>query len=292
VTDIQRTPTSPSPPAACSLRNASEAGLGGDRAQRRANGRTRRSLCQPRARRKHEWGQANDAVTGLVRFGARDYDAETGRWTNRDPIGFAGQQGNQYLYVEGDAVNGFDPDGEHPVILAIAAGLGVFLATSDREAYTAAAGAVVGAFIGPALGFFGRSVSPAAKELVHLTGAGGEISESGLLLGRNGIYATSRAVADKTGVALTVRTGLTAAKATSAIPIPSTAVGAFSRPLPVGIITAWQRLNGTQCTAAGYIDLASGTFVRAGVNWNQVLLYELDLGIDAVAAGGITYAQD
>ena len=31
-----------------------------------------------------------DPDTGLVRFGARDYDPETGRWTSKDPIGFAG----------------------------------------------------------------------------------------------------------------------------------------------------------------------------------------------------------
>jgi RHS repeat-associated protein len=37
-----------------------------------------------------------------VRFGARDYDAETGRWTARDPILFAGGQANLYAYVEND----------------------------------------------------------------------------------------------------------------------------------------------------------------------------------------------
>jgi RHS repeat-associated protein len=53
-------------------------------------------------------GGLYDATTKLVRFGARDYDANTGRWTNKDPIGFAGQQGNVYLYVNGDPVNGRD----------------------------------------------------------------------------------------------------------------------------------------------------------------------------------------
>jgi RHS repeat-associated protein len=31
-------------------------------------------------------GGLYDADTGLVRFGARDYDAYTGRWTAKDPI--------------------------------------------------------------------------------------------------------------------------------------------------------------------------------------------------------------
>jgi uncharacterized protein RhaS with RHS repeats len=32
-------------------------------------------------------GGLYDRDTGLVRFGARDYDPETGRWTAKDPIG-------------------------------------------------------------------------------------------------------------------------------------------------------------------------------------------------------------
>jgi RHS repeat-associated protein len=56
-------------------------------------------------------GGLYDATTKLVRFGARDYDPGMGRWTNKDPIGFAGQQGNVYLYVNGEPVNGVDPGG-------------------------------------------------------------------------------------------------------------------------------------------------------------------------------------
>ncbi|MBK6515855.1 MAG: RHS repeat-associated core domain-containing protein [Polyangiaceae bacterium] len=33
-------------------------------------------------------GGLYDPDTGLVRFGARDYDANTGRWTAKDPIRF------------------------------------------------------------------------------------------------------------------------------------------------------------------------------------------------------------
>ena len=56
-------------------------------------------------------GGLQDSDTGLVRFGYRDYDPETGRWTARDPIGFAGGDTNLYGYVLGDPVNFYDPDG-------------------------------------------------------------------------------------------------------------------------------------------------------------------------------------
>jgi len=46
-----------------------------------------------------------------VRFGARDYDAEVGRWTAKDPIGFEGGDSLLYGYVLGDPVNSFDPRG-------------------------------------------------------------------------------------------------------------------------------------------------------------------------------------
>jgi RHS repeat-associated protein len=56
-------------------------------------------------------GGLYDADTGLVRFGARDYDAFTGRWTARDPILFAGGQANLYAYVNSDPINAVDPSG-------------------------------------------------------------------------------------------------------------------------------------------------------------------------------------
>lgn len=56
-------------------------------------------------------GGLYDPATGLVRFGARDYDAETGRWTAKDTIGFEGADTNLYVYVQQDPVNLFDVDG-------------------------------------------------------------------------------------------------------------------------------------------------------------------------------------
>ena len=53
-------------------------------------------------------GGLHDPDTGLTRFGARDYDAETGRWTSKDPILFNGGDMNLYGYVLQDPVNGRD----------------------------------------------------------------------------------------------------------------------------------------------------------------------------------------
>lgn len=52
-----------------------------------------------------------DPVTGLVRFGARDYDPELGRWTAKDLIGFGGELTNLYDYVGGTPIDRVDPSG-------------------------------------------------------------------------------------------------------------------------------------------------------------------------------------
>jgi RHS repeat-associated protein len=57
-------------------------------------------------------GGLYDPDTKLVRFGARDYDAEVGRWTSKDPIGFSAGDSNLYGYVLGDPLNFFDPGGQ------------------------------------------------------------------------------------------------------------------------------------------------------------------------------------
>jgi RHS repeat-associated protein len=55
-------------------------------------------------------GGLYDRDTGLVRFGARDYDAGIGRWTAKDPIGFRGGT-NFYGYAWEDPMQYFDPFG-------------------------------------------------------------------------------------------------------------------------------------------------------------------------------------
>ncbi len=56
---------------------------------------------------------ASSPGTGLVRFGARDYDAGAGRWTAKDPIGFGAAEANQYAYVSSNPVNVIDPEGQY-----------------------------------------------------------------------------------------------------------------------------------------------------------------------------------
>ncbi len=56
-------------------------------------------------------GGLYDPDTGLVRFGARDYDPVVGRWISKDPILFRGRQANLYVYVNNDPVNRRDARG-------------------------------------------------------------------------------------------------------------------------------------------------------------------------------------
>ncbi len=73
-----------------------------------------------------------DADTGLVRFGYRDYDPNTGRWTAKDPIGFAGGDADLFEYCLSDPVNNNDPDGRIVVPLAL---IGTVIAVSTIAYY-------------------------------------------------------------------------------------------------------------------------------------------------------------
>ncbi|MDP3694569.1 MAG: RHS repeat-associated core domain-containing protein, partial [Desulfocapsaceae bacterium] len=59
-------------------------------------------------------GGIDDRKSGLVRFGFRDYDALAGRWTAKDPIGFAGGI-NLFNYVQNNPINVIDPWGTYDV---------------------------------------------------------------------------------------------------------------------------------------------------------------------------------
>nr|WP_321402208.1 RHS repeat-associated core domain-containing protein [uncultured Desulfobacter sp.] len=95
-------------------------------------------------------GGLYDPDTGLVRFGFRDYDPDTGRWTAKDPIFFAGGDTDLYGYVLNDPVNFIDPwglkkwhapDGTHTVgrsgtPVPTGGGIGTFIENNVASGYT------------------------------------------------------------------------------------------------------------------------------------------------------------
>jgi RHS repeat-associated protein len=106
-------------------------------------------------------GGLYEADTGLLRFGARDYDAQLGRWTAKDPIYFQGGGTQLYAYSYSDPVNFLDSDGQLalPVMAAGAiiggiANAGAAMISNgisgrglmDGVGQAALAGAVAGAF--------------------------------------------------------------------------------------------------------------------------------------------------
>jgi RHS repeat-associated protein len=87
-------------------------------------------------------GGVTDGATGLVHFGARDYDASAARWIAKEPLRFDGAL-NFYVYVNGDPVNFVDPNGLNAQGAVVGGVLG-FAAFGP-------VGALAGAFLG---GFF------------------------------------------------------------------------------------------------------------------------------------------
>ncbi len=110
-------------------------------------------------------GGLYDSDTKLVRFGAREYNSETGRWLSRDPILFAGGDTNLMAYVANDPVNFIDPSGllsddQVAGIIGGAVGgaaVGAYYGTYVNPGFGTAAGFLAGGFLGAT---FGGAVGP------------------------------------------------------------------------------------------------------------------------------------
>ncbi len=109
-----------------------------------------------------------DKDTGLTRFGFRDYDADVGRWTAKDPILFEGGDTDLYGYVVEDPVNGIDPTGEIVFVAAL---------PFAADALVSAAGVTAGIIAGSTVGqYLSDNVmfSKGGKQNIRDTGLAGK----------------------------------------------------------------------------------------------------------------------
>ena len=134
----------------------------------------------------------------------------------------------------------------------------------------------------------GRVVTP-NRGLVHMTDAADAINDTKRLGLPSDLYAGPASNASRSGWRLTGRTGLSPKGTFEPIHVPSAAESAFSRPLPIGPVTLWQRAMGQQYTARGVINLETGAFTRTGINRTQAQWYAIDVGLTGTAAtaGGL-----
>jgi len=110
-------------------------------------------------------GGIYDGQSKLVKFGARDYDAETGRWTSKDPIRFDGGDTNLYGYVLQDPINFVDPSGliseadkaRGAKFAGVGATAGLVLGICTSAGIATAGYAAVGTVVG-----YGLGVAPGA----------------------------------------------------------------------------------------------------------------------------------
>jgi len=130
-------------------------------------------------------GGLYDRETGLVRFGARDYDPESGRWTSKDPILFNGQQSNLYVYCFADPLNFIDIKGTNPLAavavgVAVGAAVGGLIVPWGSGGSTSMSGLVAGALAG-GLTAYGGALVVAAGGKITATMALGLAAGAGFL---------------------------------------------------------------------------------------------------------------
>ena len=119
-------------------------------------------------------GRIIDWDTGLYNFRARWYDAETGRWCSKDPLGIAGGL-NQYEAFGNNPINFIDPFG-------LEKGKGFWKSVNKG----ATKGAILGGITGAAGGAIGGGLAGAAAGAAlgaFLGGLGGGIDGAGSALG-------------------------------------------------------------------------------------------------------------
>ncbi len=139
-------------------------------------------------------GGIYDPLSGLTRFGARDYSAASGRWTTRDPIGFSGGSTNLYCYVGNDPVNLTDESGlVAPLLVAALWGLGA--AAISENVALATDSSVAGLAVGTPLNGIASGQTGGAGPMTVLRNAAVAYGEGGIAGGiKAGLGSLGRAV--------------------------------------------------------------------------------------------------
>jgi hypothetical protein len=180
---------------------------------------------------------------------------------------------------------------------------------SGGQAYVvdALTGAVIGVIVG---GVF--RLTPAGRELAEQAGLAGrnapalthftsverapQITAEGVLRGRQGIYALESTAEAETPAMRALRATMSTRTAQVPIRIPSPALSQFTRPVPIGPVSAFQRLMGVWRAPAGAINLtgpAAGLFTPTGevlpnLTGQFLFPYGADVGIAIAGGTGIS----
>jgi RHS repeat-associated protein len=124
-------------------------------------------------------GGLYDPDTGLVRFGARDYDPHIGRWTAPDPIGFDGGEENLYSYTGNAPIVWVDPTGNFLLPIFLGAALG---AAGNAFVYGTSTRCTTGwGYVGAAVGgaVFGGGIAAVAGGVAGaVVASGGTLAEA------------------------------------------------------------------------------------------------------------------
>jgi len=145
-------------------------------------------------------GGLYDPDTKLVRFGARDYDPEVGRWTAKDPILFGSKYSNLYGYCFNDPLNFMDSFGKYTFGIGVtgSAGFGAivefqislfFDEKGNVGLYLGAGGGGIG---GATASLTGTFTWTSAKDIFELEGLANQVGGSaGVDIVCGGEYITS-----------------------------------------------------------------------------------------------------
>ena len=121
-------------------------------------------------------GGIPDALTGLVKFGAREYNPDSGRWITKDPIRFHGGDPSLYVYAMNDPLNRVDSRGFRSALAAGGGGFATFgecmkstlnslPICTETAKFTQQAEVYIGvgcSAVGVSVGFFGTPAAGAA----------------------------------------------------------------------------------------------------------------------------------